>query len=225
MKLTSLSYENGPQSFHPVCLWPQGHHVVFLFTAILLVFGAGCTDYVEVDASESATPAPVLYYEQENTSIALNLPEITVHDSGNFTTNVTTVLETLPADQRAAILLENGWSVTSTRMVSDEDDPNRTCAEVEFRRDGLSFFIGVDETARRTLDGRYGAERWLSTPVPGPLSEGYHQATDMLTNTNHVFDERNKRVAMIYNGTTIFYLYPSYSIIDMEGILKSTTPD
>jgi len=24
---------------------------------------------------------------------------------------------------------------------------------------------------------------------------------------------------MIYNDTTIFYLYPSYSIINMEGIL------
>jgi hypothetical protein len=105
-------------------------------------------------------------------------------------------------------------------MASEEDGPNRTYAEVEFRNDGLSFFIGVDETARRTLDGRCGAEWWLSTPVSGPMPEGYHQATDMLTNTNHVFDERNKRVAMIYNDTTIFYLYPSYAIIDMEGILN-----
>jgi len=41
----------------------------------------------------------------------------------------------------------------------------------------------------------------------------------MSTKTYHVFDERNKRLAMIYNDTTIFYLYPSYSIINMEGIL------
>ncbi len=192
---------------------------LFLFIVILLVFGAGCTDSVEVNASENITPAPPLYYEQGTTSIALSLPEITVNDPGNFTANLTTVLETLLADQRAGILLENGWNITSVRMASEEDDPNRTYAEVEFRHDGLSFFIGVDETARRTLDGRCGAEWWLSTPVSGPLPEGYHQATDKLTNTNHVFDERNKRMAMIYNDTTIFYLYPSYSIINMEGIL------
>lgn len=193
---------------------------LLLFTVILLVFGVGCTDSVEVNASENTTPAPPLYYGQGNTSIILNLPEITVHDPGNFTGNVTAVLETLLADRRAGILLENGWNVTSVRMASEEDGPNRTYAEVEFRNDGLSFFIGVDETARRTLDGRCGAEWWLSTPVSGPMPEGYHQATDMLTNTNHVFDERNKRVAMIYNDTTIFYLYPSYAIIDMEGILN-----
>ncbi|MCK9277056.1 MAG: hypothetical protein M0P22_03085 [Methanoculleus sp.] len=192
---------------------------LLLVTLILLVFGAGCTDFVEVNASAKTTPAPVLYYEQGNTSIALNLSEIAVDDPENFTANATSVFEILLADQRAGILLENGWKITSVRMASDEDDPNRTYAEVEFRHDGLSFFIGVDETARRTLDGRCGAEWWLSTPVSGPLPEGYHQATDKLTNTYHVFDERNKRVAIIYNDTTIFYLYPSYSIINMEGIL------
>jgi len=192
---------------------------LLLVTLILLVFGAGCTDSVEVNASENTTPAPVLYYEQENTSITLNLSEVTVDVPGNFTANVTMVLETLLADQRAGILLENGWNITSVRMASNEDDPNRAYVEVEFRHDGLSFFIGVDETARRTLDGRCGAEWWLSTPVSGPLPEGYHQATDKSTKTYHVFDERNKRVAMIYNDTTIFYLYPSYSIINMEVIL------
>ncbi|MCK8518435.1 hypothetical protein [Methanoculleus sp. 7T] len=192
---------------------------LLLVTLILLVFGAGCTDSAEVNASENTTPAPALYYEQGTTSIALNLSEITVDDPGNLAANVTMVLETLLADQRTAILLENGWNITSVRMASDEDDPNRAYAEVEFRHDGLSFFIGVDETARRTLEGRCGAEWWLSTPVSGPLPEGYHQATDKSTKTYHVFDERNKRVAMIYNHTTIFYLYPSYSIINMEGIL------
>ena len=189
---------------------------LLLVTVVLLVVGAGCTDFVEVNAPENVTP---LSYEQGNVSIPRNLPEITVHDPGNFTGNVTAVLEIVLADRRAGILLENGWNVTSVRMASGEDDPDRPYAEVEFRNDGLSFFIGVDETVRRTLDGRCGAEWWLSTPVSGPLPRGYHQATDKLTCTYHVFDERNKRVAMIYNDTTIFYLYPSYAIIDMEGML------
>ena len=58
---------------------------LLLVTLILLVFGAGCTDSVEVNASENTTPAPVLYYEQENTSITLNLSEVTVDVPGNFT--------------------------------------------------------------------------------------------------------------------------------------------
>lgn len=192
---------------------------ILLVTAILLAFGAGCTDSVAVNASANATPAPILYYELGNFSFSLNISEIAVNDPENFTANATSVIEILLADQRTRILLENGWNITSARMASEEDDPNRTYAEVEFRKDGLSFFIGVDETAGRTLDGRCGAEWWVSTPVSGPLPEGYHQAMDKSTKTYHVFDEKNKRMAMIYNDTTIFCLHPSYSIMDMTGIL------
>jgi len=45
------------------------------------------------------------------------------------------------------------------------------------------------------------------------------QAKDKMEGWWHAFDARNERVVIIYNSTTIFYLYPSYSIINMEGIL------
>jgi hypothetical protein len=92
---------------------------------------------------------------------------------------------------------------------------------VEFQKEGLSFYIGVDEREGRTAGGYCGAEVWIAEPVSGPRPGDYHQARDKMEGWWHVFDARNERVVIIYNSTTIFYLYPSYSIINMEGIQRS----
>jgi len=191
---------------------------LLLVTLILLVFGAGCTDSVEVNASENTTPAPVLYYEQENTSITLNLSEVTVDVPGNFTANVTMVLETLLADQRPGFCLRTGG--TLPRFGWPRMRMTRTGRMSKWSSGTMDCRSSSGSTKRPAgrSTGVAGRVVALDTRI-GALPEGYHQATDKSTKTYHVFDERNKRVAMIYNDTTIFYLYPSYSIINMEGIL------
>jgi hypothetical protein len=187
---------------------------------ILLVIGSGCIDTEDTPANLPAneTPAIILYYESANFSVPVNVSQIEVRDPRNFTANLTAVITILLDDPRNGILLENGWNITSVAGVTDEHDPDRTYTEVEFEKEGLSFFIGVDEMANRTLEGRCGAGWWISGSISGPLPEDYHQATDKSTVTTHVFDSKNERLAMIYNKTTIFYLYPSYAIINTEGL-------
>ncbi len=131
---------------------------ILLFMLMFLTFGSGCIDSQEVNPSENVTPAPILYYERGDISIPINIAEIPVR---SFTANVTEVIETLLTDQRAGVLLENGWNITSARMGFDEGDPNRTYIDVEFRKDGLSFFIEVDEQERRATRGRCSAPVWL----------------------------------------------------------------
>jgi hypothetical protein len=103
------------------------------------------------------TPAAILYYKTGNLSIPLNISQIKVQDPKNFTANVTSVIEVLLGDQRAKILFENAWNITSVRRATDEHDPNLPYADVEFQKEGLSFFIGVDEKESRTLRGYSGA--------------------------------------------------------------------
>ena len=179
---------------------------------LLLAFGAGCTDAPETNATENVTPAPVFIYERGNISIPINTSEIPVR---SFDANTTEVIEILLADQRSGILLENGWKIASVRTGFAKlrsVDPARTYVDVEFRRDepSPSFFIEVDEQ-RRAGRGHCNVPEWEG-PSDGPYPEDYHQNW---TSTNQfsafsVFDHHNERLIMIYNETTIFYLYPSY---------------
>lgn len=186
---------------------------IFLVLATLL-FGTGCVNTGNTPESPplNETSSPVVYYESENLSIPVEIAQIDTKDPENFTANVTSVLSTILTDQRAGLLLQNSWNVTSVRQYTDEQNQNRTYVTVEFQKERLSFFIDVDEGEHRTLEGYCGAPWWIAEPISGPLPEDYHQATDKCTQTYHVFDQKNNRTVMIYNKTTIFYLYPSYSI-------------
>ena len=187
--------------------------LILTLALLLLAFGAGCTDSPETNATENVTPSPVFIYERGNISIPINTSEIPVR---RFDANVTEVLEILLADQRAAVLLENGWKIASVRTGFAKlrsVDPARTYVDVEFRRDepSPSFFIEVDEQ-RRAGRGHCNVPEWGGGPYAGPCPEDYHQNW---TSTNQfsafsVFDHHNERLMMVYNETTIFYLYPSY---------------
>lgn len=181
---------------------------VLLVALLLLAFGAGCIDFPEMNA----TSTPILHYEQGNTSILINVSEIPVR---TFDVNATEVIEILLADQRAGILLEGGWNITSLRTGFEEEDPNREHIDVEFRNDelSLSFFIEVDEREERATRGRCSAIVWGGRPWPdskGPRPEDYYQSRPPLTDRFSVVDCQNERIVMVYNKTTIFYLYPSY---------------
>jgi len=200
---------------------------IFCMLALLLI-GSGCTDTEDSPANLSAneTPAIILYYENGNVSVPVNVSQIEVRDPGNFTANVTSVITILLDDPRTGILLENGWNITSVAGKTDEHDPNLAYADVEFEKEGLSFFIGVDEAANRTLAGYCDAKYMVRSDdftqigLPTPR---YHQAQPCGETKTFILDNgddpRNPRLVMIYDRTTIFYLYPSYAIIDMTGIL------
>lgn len=190
---------------------------------VFLVIGVGCTDSPETNATEIVTPAPVLHYEQGNISIPINVSEIPVR---GFDVNVTEVIEIVLADQRAGTLLENGWKITSIRMGFEEFysvDPARTYVDVEFRSDepSPSFFIEVDEQEKWASRGLCNVPEWRGGPYAGPYPEDYHQNW---TSTNrfsafYVFDHHhNERVMMVYNETTIVYLYPSYRTEWFEAV-------
>jgi len=184
--------------------------LILTLALLLLAFGAGCTDSPETNATENVTPSPVFIYERGNISIPINTSEIPVR---RFDANVTEVLRILLADQRAAVLLENGWKIASVRTGFAKlrsVDPARTYVDVEFRRDepSPSFFIEVDEQ-RRAGRGRCNVPYWEG-PYEGPRPDDYHKAMREGTDRWSVYDHHNERVAMVYNETTIFYLYPSY---------------
>lgn len=197
---------------------------------MILFLGSGCIDVQRSSGNTSANitllenftankpPASIVYYLKGNLSIPINVSQIEVRNPGNFT-NVTLVVSILLNDSRAGILLENGWNITSVTRTRDTYDLNRTYSDIEFEKEGLSFFIGVDEDMHKTLRGYSGAQWWQSTPVSGPIPEGYHQSIDKSSLTYHVFDHRNNRVVMIYNQTSILYLYPSYSNFNTEGLI------
>jgi hypothetical protein len=153
------------------------------------------------------------------TGIPVDLSQVEIRGGLNFSPNVTLISSILQNDPRTGLLIENGWNVTSINEMNDEKDRARGSATVEFQKEGLSFYIGISEQEGRTAGGYCGAEIWIAEPVSGPRPGDYHQARDKLEGWWHVFDDRNERVIMIYNSTTFFYLYPSYSIIDIEGIL------
>jgi len=169
-----------------------------------------------MNTTETVTPAPILHYEQGNTSIPINASEIPVRD---FDANVTEVIEILLADQRAGALLEGGWKITSVRIGFDYD--LRTHVDVEFRSDepSPSFFIEVDEREGHTGWGRCNVPRWLGGPFAGPYPEDYHQNRTFYH--TYVFDHHNERVTMVYNDTTISYLYPSYGMEWFEDVKGS----
>jgi hypothetical protein len=179
---------------------------------LLLASGAGCIDFWGTDTTENVTSAPVLHYEQGNTSIPINISEIPVR---RFDVNATEVIELVLVDPRVGILLEGGWKITSIRTGFEEADPNREHIDVEFRNDelSLSFFIEVDERERQTGRGRCSATIWMGHPwtsEPFPEEEDYYQTGDPHRDQLYVLDHHNERLVMVYNETTIFYLYPSY---------------
>ena len=180
-----------------------------LFALALLVFGAGCTDPAETGMPENVTPTPaVLHYERGDVAIPINASAIPVR---GFDVNVTEVIEIVLTDRRAGVLLENGWNITSVRAGFAEEDPNREHIDVEFQSDELplSFFIEVDEQERRAGWGRCNVPFWDGGLHADPNPEDYHQ--NLSTHLCYVFDHHhNERVVMVYNETTIFYLYPSY---------------
>ncbi len=185
--------------------------LILTLALLLLAFGAGCTDSPETNATENVTPSPVFIYERGNISIPINTSEIPVR---RFDANVTEVLRILLADQRAAVLLENGWKIASVRTGFEKFrsvDPARTYVDVEFRNDELplSFFIEVNEEERQAGKGRCNVPYWEG-PYEGPRPDDYHKAMREGTDRWSVYDHHNERVAMVYNETTIFYLYPSY---------------
>lgn len=78
------------------------------------------------------TPATILYYENANLSLPVNISQIEVLDPGNLTANVTSVITILLSDPRTGVLLENGWNITAVSGDTEDHDPNRTYAEVDF---------------------------------------------------------------------------------------------
>ncbi|HOI14427.1 MAG TPA: hypothetical protein PLG75_11240 [Methanoculleus sp.] len=183
---------------------------VLLVALLLLAFGAGCIDSGDADTTETVTPAPVLHYERGSVSIPINVSDIPVR---RFDVNVTEVIEILLADQRAGALLEGGWKIASVRTGFDYD-LRATHVDVEFRSDepSPSFFIEVDEREGHTGRGFCNVPRWLGGPYAGPYPEDYHQNQTPRRGVDwmYVFDHHNERVVVVYNETTIFYLYPSY---------------
>jgi len=200
------------------------------FVLIILLVCSGCTDildFVEYDEIQNDTAKGLsvdgsftpTYFDDGSVEMLVDTSEIEIKGQPNFSPNVSSIISILLNDRRTGILLENGWNITSVSEKHDEENPARCCVNVEFRKDGLSFYIGVDEQERRTSEGYCDAEVWIGGSFSGPLSEDYHQAKDKMEGWWHVLDERNERVVMIYNKTTFLYLYPSYAIINMTGIL------
>lgn len=197
--------------------------IPIFYVLFLLVIGSGCTDFKDSPENLPAneTPAVILYYENGNFSVPVNVSQIEIQSPCNSTANITLVITILLDDPRTGILLENGWNITSVAVKTEECDPNMIYTEVEFEKEGLSFFIGVDEAANRTTEGRCGAKQWVTEPISGPLPEDYHQWKYYDEDSSmiyYVIDQKNERTVMLYNKTTIFYLYPSYSIINTEGL-------
>jgi hypothetical protein len=180
--------------------------------------GVNATIILEKLGAGSPTPSSVDNWCME---IPVNLSQIEIRSGSAFNPNIQSIIPILLNDPRTGLLLENGWNITSVSEKYSEEACDRNCIDVEFRNDGLglSFYIVVDEQKGCTTEGYCDAEVWIPGPVSGPIPEDYHQAKDKTDGWWHVFDERNNRIIMIYNSTTFFYLYPSYSIIDMEGVL------
>lgn len=199
------------------------------FVLMILLASCGCIDTqrpVEDDGMNDSMDGLLMNGSFTPTSVAtggpgipVDLSQVEIRGGPNFSPNVTLISSILQNDPRTGILIENGWNITSINEMNDEKDRARGSATVEFQKEGLSFYIVISEQEGRTAGGYRGAEIWIAEPVSGPRPGDYHQARDKLEGWWHVFDDRNERVIMIYNSTTFFYLYPSYSIIDIEGIL------
>lgn len=199
------------------------------FVLMILLASCGCIDTqrpVEDDGMNDSMDGLLMNGSFTPTSVAtggpgipVDLSQVEIRGGPNFSPNVTLISSILQNDPRTGILIENGWNITSINEMNDEKDRARGSATVEFQKEGLSFYIVISEQEGRTAGGYRGAEIWIAEPVSGPRPGDYHQARDKLEGWWHVFDDRNEWVIMIYNDTTIFYLYPSYSIIDIEGIL------
>ena len=190
----------------------------------MFLITTGCINYsnnpekIQVDEIDSVT----FYYNNGSSSISVNLSAIEVNNIEDSPTKIISIINIALDDPRAGILLENGWTIASVSGPVNEDMTDKSSTELEFRRNDLSYYIVVDEQSMTATRGYSDAVGWISEPVSGPLPLGYHKAKDKGTNRWYVFNIKgnssNSTVAMIYNDTTIFYLYPSYSIIDTEGL-------
>lgn len=196
--------------------------ILLLFLIFLIT--TGCINYsnnpenIQVNETDSVT----FYYNNDSSSISVNLSAIEVDNIEDSPAKITSIINIALDDPRAGILLEKGWTIASVSGPVNENMADKSSAELEFRKDQLSFYLGIDEQSMTATRGFSDAVGWISEPVSGPLPLGYHKAKDKGTNRWYVFNiqsnSSDSTVAMIYNDTTIFYLYPSYSIIDTEGM-------
>jgi len=185
--------------------------LAILSVLFILLFSAGCTTTPQPEeVPVNVTPTlPVLH----RGTIAVNLSEIEVLDSRNFTGNLTSAVAMVLAGQRGGLLLDNGWNITSVQQEYDEKVLNRPYVLVELENNGLSFYILVDDLDKQILDGYSGAKPWLSSSVSGPLPKDYSRSFDKATRRWYVFDNRpgsDREYVMIYNRTGIYNLDPDF---------------
>ncbi|MDD4253836.1 MAG: hypothetical protein PHP59_00470 [Methanofollis sp.] len=193
----------------------MAHQITPCFLAslilIVLLVCSGCTSTpppTEVPVNETPT-LPVLYHN----NVAIDLAGIEINDPELFTANLTSTITTVLPDSRAGLLLDHGWSITSVRQEFDEEVLERPYVLVEFMKNGLSFYIMVDEEEGRVIGGYCGAEVWVAGPISGPLPKDYSQALDKSTRRMYVFDHRNggwDGDVMIYDQNGIYYLNPDF---------------
>ncbi|ADN35229.1 conserved hypothetical protein [Methanolacinia petrolearia DSM 11571] len=198
-----------------------GLGVLLIVMAICLYFAGPVPDNPDnFQANERGSVT--FYYNNGGSQISLDLSALKVDDPETISTNLSTILGVALNDLRSGILLENGWIIASVSEYDNEDSNDGKSVELEFRKDALSFYIVVNEQSRTATKGYCDAITWISEPISGPLPEGYHKAKDKLTGWWYVFDiqnnSSNSTVVMIYNDTAILYLYPSYSVINTEGL-------
>jgi hypothetical protein len=200
-------------------------YLFFYFIFILLILiTTGCLNYSDDPENFQAneTVPVTFHYNNDSSSISVNMSAIEVNDIEDSPAKIASVIDIALDDPRAGILLENGWTIVSFSKPGNKDMAGNPSAELEFRKDNLSFYLDIDEEGMTTTGGYSDAVGWISGSVSGPLPLGYHKSKDKATGRWYVLNiqsnSSNSTVAMIYNDTTIFYLYPSYSIIDLEGL-------
>ncbi|WP_048150147.1 hypothetical protein [Methanolacinia paynteri] len=191
---------------------------------LVLVISAGCIgssdDHEDIPVNE--TSYITFSYNNGSSQISVDISAIDKTGMKNSSVDPILVIDAALDDSRAGILLEDGWNIVSVSKVVDEAGNDTKFGELEFRKDNLSFYIVIDEQDMTVARGYSDAVSWISGPVSGPLPEGFHKAKDKIEGWWYVFDiqenSSDSKIAMIYNDTNILYLYPSYSVINTEGI-------
>ncbi|WP_067049242.1 hypothetical protein [Methanofollis ethanolicus] len=164
-------------------------------TLIVLLVCSGYTSTpppTEMPVNETPT-LPVLYHN----NIAVDLSAIEINDPELFTANLTSTVSTVLLDSRAGLLLDHGWNITSARQEFDEEVLERPYVLVEFMKNGLSFYLMVDEEEGQVFGGYCGAKVWVAGPISGPLPKDYSQALDKHTRQWWVFDHRDESLGMV----------------------------
>ena len=196
--------------------------VFIIFLALVIAAGCVGSPADHEDIQEDETSFITFSYNNGSSQISVDISAIDRTGMENSSVDPFPVIDTALDDSCAGILLENGWEMVSVSKVVDEGGNDTKLAELEFRKDNLSFYIVIDEHDMTVVRGYSDVISWISEPVSGPLPEGFHKAKDKIEGWWYVFDiqknSSDSKIAMIYNDTNILYLYPSYSIINTEGI-------